>query len=128
MNEADKKAVEQLKGKGKSTSSEENSVTPIKEHLEQIGEELGDSWTDYVQFQAWQRLTANLRTGYASTEVGELIAGIKYGVRRAVAATKAELAGEVDPKYLLPSSSELSNTSNEDLWVETESQSDDLDE
>ncbi len=82
-----------------------------QEDLDQLADQLGNTWSDYVQFRAFQKMVENLQSGHRGDELQQFIDGVKYGVGRAIALTQAEIGQELDPKYLLQSSSESMNTS-----------------
>lgn len=87
-----------------------------QEDLDELGNQLGDTWSDYVQFRAFQRMAQNLQTGARGDDLQQFVTALKYGVSRAIASSRAEIGQELDPKYLLQSSSEPATTSTESFW------------
>ena len=88
----------------------ESVNTGTQQDLDELAEQMGDAWSDYVQYKAFGRMMENLQTGKRGDDLQQFIQGIKYGVSRAIAATRSEIGQELDPKFLLQSSSEPTPT------------------
>src|SRR6476620_3661188 len=116
MQSKDRQRAEQAKRRngGTATAEDDNynrasqrgetANAGTQQDLDEMGDQLGDTWSDYVQFRAFQRMTENLKTGRRGDDLQQFVAALKYGVNRAIAATRSEIGQELDTKYLPQSS------------------------
>jgi hypothetical protein len=88
----------------------ESINTGTQQDLDELGDQLGDNWSDYVQFRALQRMMENLKTGKRGEDLQQFVTALKYGVTRAIASTRVEIGQELDPKYLPQSNDEPTQT------------------
>lgn len=67
-----------------------------------MADNIGDQMTEQLMYFAWQRVSDNLQQGKYGDRIGQFLDSMEQGMHESLSSGIEE---ELDPKYLLPSSS-----------------------
>lgn len=117
MDEKTRRAAEKARGQsGKSTSASNGNNThtnransrgsaatgDTKQRIKDMADNIGDQMTEQLMYFAWQRVSDNLQQGKYGDRIGQFLDSMEQGMHESLSSGIEE---ELDPKYLLPSSS-----------------------